>query len=144
MACRLVPDQDPETITHLLIAHVERQEVAGATITARAVPGGSAAYHVPFDHSANRAAAAALADVTGKTPYVSRLGGSVPVLDYFKRRLGAYAVLLGFVSDDEGFHAPNEFLRLENFRRGPLATAIFLERLASLDPASLRVPKSSA
>jgi acetylornithine deacetylase/succinyl-diaminopimelate desuccinylase-like protein len=144
VACRLVPDQDPETIKRLLVEHVARQVVPGATITVRALPGGSAAYHLPFDHPANRAAAAALAEVTGKTPYVSRIGGSVPVLDYFRRRLGVYSIVFGFIRDDEGFHAPNEFLRLENFRRGPLATAVFLERLASLDPASLRVPASVA
>ena len=140
VACRLVPDQDPETIKRLLVEHVARQAVPGATVTARALPGGSAAYHVPFDHPANQAAAAALAEVTGKTPYVSRIGGSVPVLDYFQRRLGAYSILFGFIRDDEGFHAPNEFLRLENFRRGPLTTAVLLERLAALDPATLRAP----
>jgi acetylornithine deacetylase/succinyl-diaminopimelate desuccinylase-like protein len=103
------------------------------------VPGGSPAYVTPFDHPANRIAIDVLADISGKTPWLSRLGGTVPVLNHFQRLLGVTTIFFGFGRDDEHLHAPDEFLRLENFDRGTLATTLLYDRLGALDPGGLRV-----
>lgn len=66
--------------------------------------------------------------------------GSVPALDHFRRTPGAYSVCFGFSRDGEGFHAPNEFLRLESFQQGLVGKAMLYDGLASLDPADLRAP----
>jgi acetylornithine deacetylase/succinyl-diaminopimelate desuccinylase-like protein len=129
ITCRLVPDQDPATIVELLTRHVERNTPAGVRAAVRALPGGDRAYQVPVDHWGNQAAAAVLTEMYGKAPYITRLGGSIPVCGQFLRVLGAYTVNFAFGLMDEQIHAPDEFLRLSSFRRGPVAYVRLLKRL---------------
>ena len=129
ITCRLVPDQDPATIVELLTRHVERNTPAGVRVTVRPLPGAARPYLVPVDHWGNQAAAAVLTELYGKTPYITRLGGSIPVCGLFLRELGAYTVNFAFGLMDEQIHAPNEFLRLSSFRRGPVAYVRLLQRL---------------
>jgi acetylornithine deacetylase/succinyl-diaminopimelate desuccinylase-like protein len=70
-------------------------------------------------------ALAALREVYGQEPVVFRMGASVPAVEIMKRILGLDSVLLGFACPDENFHAPNEFLRLDNFDRGPRTVTRF-------------------
>lgn len=129
ITCRLVPDQDPATIVELLTRHVERNTPAGVRATVRPLPGTAKPYLIPVDHWGNQAAAAVLTELYGKTPYITRLGGSIPVCGLFLRELGAYTVNFAFGLMDEQIHAPDEFLRLSSFRRGPLAYGHLLHRL---------------
>lgn len=129
ITCRLVPDQDPATIVELLTRHVERHTPAGVRATVRPLPGAAKPYLIPTDHWGNQAAAAVLSELYGKTPYITRLGGSIPVCGLFLSELGAYTVNFAFGLMDEQIHAPDEFLRLSSFRRGPLAYGRLLHRL---------------
>ena len=129
ITCRLVPDQDPATIVELLTRHVERNTPAGVRTTVRPLPGAAKPYLISVDHWGNQAAAAVLTELYGKTPYITRLGGSIPVCGLFLRELGAYTVNFAFGLMDEQIHAPDEFLRLSSFRRGPLAYGRLLHRL---------------
>ena len=74
-----------------------------------------------------------LTELYGRAPYYTRMGGSVPVLDAFLTTLGAYSINVGFLLEDEQFHAPNEFLRLASFERGQRAWARLLHRLGEQD-----------
>ena len=47
----------------------------------------------------------------------ARTGGTIPVLAELSRR-GIDAVVTGFVTDDDAYHAPNESYRLESLRLG--------------------------
>jgi acetylornithine deacetylase/succinyl-diaminopimelate desuccinylase-like protein len=129
ITCRLVPDQDPATIVELLTRHVERNTPAGVRTTVHPLPGAAKPYLIPADHWGNQAAAAVLTELYDKTPYITRLGGSIPVCGLFLRELGAYTVNFAFGLMDEQIHAPDEFLRLSSFRRGPLAYGRLLHRL---------------
>jgi acetylornithine deacetylase/succinyl-diaminopimelate desuccinylase-like protein len=71
-----------------------------------------------------------LAEVYGVAPYRTRLGGSIPVMTTLLDTLGVHAVMFGFSHGDENLHAPDEFFRLEEFRRGQSAYGRLLERLA--------------
>jgi acetylornithine deacetylase/succinyl-diaminopimelate desuccinylase-like protein len=139
ITCRLVPAQDPERVRRLLIDHVRRHAPPGVTVH---VHEDSAAlanpYLVPAGHPANRAAYDVTEELTGQRPAFTRLGGTVPVLDLLLKRLGAYSIFFGFGADDEGQHAPNEFLRLDNFARSQIGYARLLERLGELPPEALR------
>jgi acetylornithine deacetylase/succinyl-diaminopimelate desuccinylase-like protein len=129
ITCRLVPDQDPATIVELLTRHVERNTPAGVRATVRAFPGGDRAYLIPVEHWGNQAAAAVHTELYGKAPYILRTGGSIPVCGLFLSLLGAYTVNFAFGLMDEQIHAPDEFLRLSSFRRGPVAYVRLLQRL---------------
>jgi acetylornithine deacetylase/succinyl-diaminopimelate desuccinylase-like protein len=84
---------------------------------------------MPIDHPGNQVAAAVLAEVYGKDPYVIRLGGSLPVCSLFFENLGAYTVCFAFGLEDENVHGPDEFFRLESFDRGQRAYGALLEKL---------------
>jgi len=129
VTCRLVANQNPATIVDLLTRHVERHTPPGVRVTVRPLPGAAKPYLVPVDHWGNQAAAAVLTEIYGKSPYIVRLGGSIPVCELFLDILGAYTVNFGFALMDEQMHAPDEFFRLSSFRRGQVAYGKLLHRL---------------
>lgn len=74
-------------------------------------------------------AAQALARVWGRETVYVRSGGSIPIVGGFRKRLGIPTILMGFGLPDDGLHSPNEKFSLENFHKGILTTAVFLELL---------------
>jgi acetylornithine deacetylase/succinyl-diaminopimelate desuccinylase-like protein len=127
ITCRLVANQVPKKITELIKEYVEKNKPAGVNVelvipALEAMPFSSA-----YDSRGNQIAAKVLADVYGKAPYFVRVGGSIPVLDVFKRVLGHEAVAFGFGLDDDRVHSPNEFITLSRYSRGQEAFCRLLE-----------------
>jgi acetylornithine deacetylase/succinyl-diaminopimelate desuccinylase-like protein len=52
-------------------------------------------------------------------------------------KLGVDTVTLAFALDDEKMHAPDEFLRLNNFERGQRGYCLLFEQLSSKHDFSL-------
>jgi acetylornithine deacetylase/succinyl-diaminopimelate desuccinylase-like protein len=129
ITCRLVVNQEPATIVNLLTKHVECHTPPGVRVSVRPLPGAANPYLIPMDHWGNQAAGAVLSEVYGKAPFATRSGGSIPVCGLFLSLLGAYTVNFAFGLMDEQIHAPNEFFRLNNFRRGQVAYGKLLHRL---------------
>jgi acetylornithine deacetylase/succinyl-diaminopimelate desuccinylase-like protein len=129
ITCRIVPNQDPARIPGLIAAHVEKHTPPGVKATVNPFFDGARAYVIPTDHPGNRVVHAVLEELYGKPPYYTRMGGSVPVLDLFLRELNAHTVTLSFGLGDEQVHAPNEFFRINSFRRGQRAYHMLFERL---------------
>lgn len=128
VSCRLVPDQDPQTIERLLRAHVERVAPSGVKAQVTALHGGRpwrAELTGPLFEAATRALAAAF----GREPVITGEGGSIPVVGDFQRILGAPVLLMGFGLPGENAHAPNEWLSEDNFVRGMRAAAVLYEEL---------------
>jgi acetylornithine deacetylase/succinyl-diaminopimelate desuccinylase-like protein len=136
ITCRLVPNQDPNRIVELLIAHVERNTPPGVIAETNPLPFRALPYLIPADHWGNQIAGEVLSELYGKSPYYTRMGGSVPVCETFLTNLDAYTVSFGFGLNDENFHAPDEFLRLKNYERGQKAWAMLLQRLGAQVPAA--------
>jgi acetylornithine deacetylase/succinyl-diaminopimelate desuccinylase-like protein len=130
ISCRLVPDQDPEKITRLVEAHIEKHAPPGVSVRIQEIPGRADPYLVPYDHPGNQAARSVLSKLYGKAPYYARMGGSIPVCGIFLKALGAYTVSFGFGLEDENVHAPNEFFRLSSFETGQKAYCLLLEQLS--------------
>jgi acetylornithine deacetylase/succinyl-diaminopimelate desuccinylase-like protein len=65
-----------------------------------------------------RAAASALQATFGVKPLFQLAGGTVPVVNMVKTRLGVDSVLLGFGLPDDNIHAPNEKQHLPTYYRG--------------------------
>lgn len=131
VTCRLVPNQEPETIVERIAAHVAHHTPHGVTAKVTARAGRARPYLVAGDHPGNQAAAAVLTELYGRAPYYQRFGATVPVLDLFQRELHVATVTVGFSGADEKFHAPDEFYRLASFERGQRAYALLLERLGN-------------
>ncbi|MEX0317003.1 MAG: dipeptidase [Ruegeria sp.] len=129
ITCRLVANQKPERITELIRAHVERHLPPGVTARIEHLAGDADPFLVPRGHNATQAAGEVLREVYGEAPYVTRVGGSIPIMTLFLRELGVHGVMFSFSVGDENLHAPNEFFRLANFRRGQTAYCRLLETL---------------
>ncbi|WP_225029414.1 dipeptidase [Xinfangfangia pollutisoli] len=130
ITCRLVSAQSPEKIFEAIRAHVEKHCPPGVTATVTRNPGRADPFQVPAGHNASSAAAEVLTELYGIAPLRTRVGGSIPVMTTLLDTLGVHAVMFGFSHGDENLHAPNEFFRLDEFRRGQTAYGKLFERLA--------------
>jgi acetylornithine deacetylase/succinyl-diaminopimelate desuccinylase-like protein len=118
ITCRLVPDQDPDTVAAHLRRHLEAHVPPGVRLSLAPAAHGSRAAHIRTDHFALKAADAALQATYGVRPLVVRMGGTVPISELFQRHLGLDTVFFSFSTADEDFHAPNEFFRVHRLHEG--------------------------
>jgi acetylornithine deacetylase/succinyl-diaminopimelate desuccinylase-like protein len=114
---RLVPGQEPEAVIaafkRFMTGHVpdDCQLWFEELSAARAI-------EVPRDSRFVQAARTVMAEEYGKPAVLIGSGGSVPVVESFKRLLGLDSLLLGFGLDDDQTHSPNEKFEVRCFHRG--------------------------
>jgi acetylornithine deacetylase/succinyl-diaminopimelate desuccinylase-like protein len=131
LSCRLVADQEPETVAQQLRDYVAEIAPPGVTVTTSYLHGGSPSL-TPTDHPATQAAARAIEAVYGVQPVYIREGGSIPVTAAFDHQLGLPVVLLGFAQPTCNAHAPNEWLLHENFEGGTRVIVRYWDELGAL------------
>lgn len=132
ITCRLVPDQDPADISAKVICHLESHAPPGVRLQVRASEHGTRAYQIPRDHVGLRIAEKVLQEVYGTRPLLVRIGGTLPVADWFQRHLSQHVVFFSFSTADEDFHAPNEFFRIHRLHEGLRAWALYWEYLGQV------------
>ncbi len=125
---RLVPDQDPDVVERLLRSHLDTVTPPGVTVTVRALHGGRP-WRADLDGPLYDAARRALKAAFGKEPVIVGEGGSIPVVGDFERILKAPVLLVGFGLPGENAHAPDEWISLDNVRRGTRAMAALYDAL---------------
>jgi acetylornithine deacetylase/succinyl-diaminopimelate desuccinylase-like protein len=130
VTCRLVPDQDPAKILDLIARHIAAHCPTGATADFVRQAGDARPFAIGRDNPALIAAGKPLRDLTGKEPLVIRLGGTLPIAEVFKQELGAEMVFYGFGTMDCNAHAPNEWIRVDDFHFGARAYCAYLTALA--------------
>jgi acetylornithine deacetylase/succinyl-diaminopimelate desuccinylase-like protein len=141
---RLVPGQDPTEIERLLRRHLTRSAPPGVRLRLTA-SGGARPVSIDPTHPALAAAARAYRHGFGAQPVLLRSGGTIPVVDLFKRELGLTTVLMGFALPEDHIHAPNESFDLDNFFRGIATSIHFLSECArSAGPPTPRLAPASA
>ena len=142
ISCRLVPDQDPETVKARVYRALRERCPSGVRmkiidghngVPYVAVPPGKP--NTPADQSpvlarAFRATDAAVAEVFGKPPLYLREGGSVPIIGDIKRVLGLDSLLLGLFLPEDNLHAPNESFHLGVMEKGIRVSEMILRALA--------------
>ncbi len=131
ITCRLVADQDPNSVLESIQDHIARNTPAGAQVTVTPSKSMAQAYLMPSDHPGNEAARDVLREMYGREPYYARSGGSIPVCTLFLNSLGVYTVNFAFGLDDELIHSPNEFHRLESYLKNQRGYCMLLHRLAA-------------
>ena len=129
ISMRLVPNQKPEKIAKLFEKYLYQIAPKSVTIKIKNLHGGNPAI-TPLDSPGVKAAFLAMEKAFGKKPVYQMEGGSIPIVLSFKEILGLETVLMGFGLPDENSHAPNEKLNLNNFHRGILSAAYFLDEFA--------------
>jgi acetylornithine deacetylase/succinyl-diaminopimelate desuccinylase-like protein len=129
ITCRLVADQDPSRIVERLLAHVASHSPPGVAVKATPLPFRAYPYLVAEDEPGIVAVREVLVKMYGKEPYYVRTGGSIPACSLFHKHLAAYTANFAFALEDECAHSPDEFYRLESFRKGQIGYCMLLERL---------------
>jgi len=131
ITCRLVANQDPVKVREAIKTHVESHAPPGVQVTVVLESQTALPYLMAADHPGNVVAAEVLTTLFGQPPYHVFVGGSIPISTFFLNHLDANMVNFGWSAGDENLHAPNEFFRLKNFRRGMSGYCQILQRLAA-------------
>ncbi len=114
---RLVPNQKPDRIRLLVQKHLKR--LCPPTVRMELTAGhGGEPYLVSPKSSQAQAAMRALRSAFGQEPILIREGGSIPIVNEFKRHLGADTLLLGLALPDDNPHSPNEKFDLACYTTG--------------------------
>jgi len=129
ITARLVPSQQPARINKLV--HAFFQKHCPPTVTLEIKTGhGAEAYLVSPRSPAAQAALRALRRAFGREPVLLREGGSIPIVNQFKKILGADTLLLGLALPDDNAHSPNEKFDLDIFARGQRLGALLWQELS--------------
>jgi len=129
ISCRLVPGQDPDKITNLLVNHIEG--IAPDAVKVKVTPHhGGQPYLTPIDFPGYQAAHKAMETTFGKAPIPMRSGGSIPIVAMFEDELGLKSVLMGFGLDSDAIHSPNEHYGVFNYLKGIQTIPFFYQNLA--------------
>ena len=129
ITCRLVPNQKPETIRKAVLTHLKK--ICPPTVRMEVEAGhGAEAYLVSPTGPAAQASLRALEKAFGYKPILMREGGSIPIVNQFKKILGADSLLLGLGLPDDNAHSPNEKFHLDCFEKGQVMSAYLWQELA--------------
>ncbi|MFT4155402.1 dipeptidase [Parafilimonas sp.] len=131
ISCRLVPDQNSEVITELLINHLKK--IAPDCVAVKTtVHHGGEPYMTPIESKGYKAAAKAIEATFGKAPIPVRGGGSIPICSLFEHELGIKIIFMGFGLDSDNLHSPNEKYDLANYYKGIETIPYFHKYFAEL------------
>jgi len=125
---RLVPNQHPATIIKLVTQYLKR--ICPPTVRMEIQAGhGAEPYLVSPTSLQAQAALRAIKAAFECEPVLMREGGSIPIVNEFKRILKADALLIGLALPDDNAHSPNEKFDLDCFAKGQLMSAHLWQEL---------------
>jgi acetylornithine deacetylase/succinyl-diaminopimelate desuccinylase-like protein len=114
---RLVPNQEPARIFKCVSAHLTKHCPPGVRLEIHGGHGGSP-YLLDPKHPLAQACLRALRAAFDCEPVLLREGGSIPIVNEFKRILRADSLLVGLALPDANAHSPNENFSLAIFEKG--------------------------
>ncbi|KAL0945990.1 hypothetical protein HGRIS_012268 [Hohenbuehelia grisea] len=129
---RLVPPQTPENVNPLVVSYIESEFAKLKTknkLSVEAMHGGRP-WIADHKHWNFEAAKRATEAVYGRSPDLTREGGSIPVTLTFAETLGVNVLLLPMGRGDDGAHSTNEKLDRSNFIEGTKLLGTYLYELA--------------
>lgn len=128
---RLVPNQEPARIEKLFRQHLKK--ICPRTVRLEVVSAhGAEPYMVPPAGPQAQAALRALKAAFGREPVLVREGGSIPIVNDFKKILRADSLMLGLALPDDNAHSPNEKFDLDCFEKGQLMSAYLWQELSQV------------
>ncbi len=129
ITARLVPNQDPDQLLERIQHHLEK--LCPPTVRLEISAGHGAEPYVASPTSPHaKAALRALKLAFGCEPVLVREGGSIPIVNEFKKVLRADALMVGLGLPDDNAHSPNEKFDLTCFGKGQLMCAHLWQELA--------------
>jgi acetylornithine deacetylase/succinyl-diaminopimelate desuccinylase-like protein len=114
---RTGPGHDAGKQSEKIMAHIREHTPWGVKVEMTSRNGGDAPFFDEDDLNF-KIGKTVQTEFFGKEPIVTYVGGGVPALSHVPSAGGPQLVSFGFQRSDEGFHADNEFMRIESFRKG--------------------------
>jgi len=131
ITCRLVPDQNPAHIRKVVCDHIKR--ICPPSVRLEIEAGhGAEAYLVSPKSPQAQAALRALRQAFNREPVLLREGGSIPIVNDFKKVLGADTLLLGLGLPEDNAHSPNEKFDLDCFENGQRMSVLLWRELSAI------------
>jgi len=128
ITCRLVPHQRPAHVRRIVCNYLKRICPPSVRMEIQAGHGAEAYLVSPASPQA-QAALRALRAAFQHEPVLMREGGSIPIVNDFKKILGADSLLLGLGLPDDNAHSPNEKFNLDCFENGQRMSALLWQEL---------------
>lgn len=129
ITCRLVPNQEPAKVRKAVVSYLKK--ICPPTVRMEINAGhGAEAYFVSPTGPLAQGSLRALKQAFGAEPILMREGGSIPIVNQFKKILGADSLLLGLGLPDDNAHSPNEKFSLDCFEKGQRMSAFLWQELA--------------
>jgi acetylornithine deacetylase/succinyl-diaminopimelate desuccinylase-like protein len=129
VSARLVPNQNPPKLADTIIEYIK--SVCPDNVSLEFVrPVWASPVLFDVQHAIYEAAARALKAGFGKEPVYIREGGSIPVVETFWKELEAPVLLMGFGSEFDGAHSPNECFGIDHFISAIKTSAHLLENVS--------------
>jgi len=130
ISARLVPDQSPQHVFDAVKAHVEKHCPAGMTVEITDVHLGASGFRLPLDSPIFWIAKEELEKLDSKGPVFIWEGASIPIVSELRHRSGGAPLLVGFGSERDKIHSPNESFSLDQFVRSMTWATLILQALA--------------
>ncbi|MGR3678107.1 MAG: M20/M25/M40 family metallo-hydrolase [Paracoccaceae bacterium] len=129
ITCRLVGDMDPDALRDKIRKHIEDRVSKDATIVWDNDLEGSKASVMNIARPEFEAARGALSDEWEREAVFTGMGGSIPVVGFFKTVLDMDSMLVGYANEDDAIHSPNEKYDVKSFHKGMRSWARILDAL---------------
>jgi succinyl-diaminopimelate desuccinylase len=126
---RLVPNQDPDKVYHAAETFLRKHCPPTMKLEIRRKHGAEAYLVSPHSPDA-QAALRALRQAFNREPVLLREGGSIPIVNDFRKILGVDTLLLGLALPDDNAHSPNEKFDLDVFAKGQRMSALLWQELS--------------
>jgi len=128
ITCRLVPNQRPAHVRRIVCDYLGK--ICPLTVRMEVEAGhGAEAYLVSPTSPQAQAALRSLQEAFHRKPVLLREGGSIPIVNDFKKVLGADTLLLGLGLPEDNAHSPNEKFDLDCFENGQRMSALLWREL---------------
>lgn len=129
ISCRLVPNQEPEKIAHLVSKFLVENTPKGLRVNVDVHSGGGIAVRTSPNSKIVQAFTRAYSEVFQKPCEYILAGGSIPIVAELAKASQSEVVLLGMGLPTDRIHAPNEHFGLDRFKQGYLMFSRTLEIL---------------
>jgi acetylornithine deacetylase/succinyl-diaminopimelate desuccinylase-like protein len=118
LSFRLVTGQNPQRIRNAFRKFVRAKLPADCRVSFVSQGGENSGIAVPRDSRWIAAARRALKDEWAEDAVLVGSGGSIPVVESFRKHLKIDSVLVGFGKENDNVHSPNEKYDVRSFHKG--------------------------
>lgn len=129
VSCRLVPNQDPQKIGHLVARYLESKAPEGVAVKVHVHSGGGKAVRANASSIIAQAFAKAYGEAFQKPCEFIFSGASIPIITELAEASKSEVVLMGLGLPDDQIHAPNEHFGVDRLAEGAVIIARTLELL---------------